>query len=186
MAGALTKDEAARAAEVRTASHGSRNVAGRSRNAASAWIGQRDRRRSSRKAPARLRGLEAVLARRERKSAARASLKAASSFRRRRGRPWGPSLVGSAQRQVTPSQGRVGLAVVGAGCEKCVVCRKGRSSRARGLPRRKALTSLAMPWISDDIEDWEELFEEERQAIRALLADLGLDCPDDEDDDYYE
>ncbi len=43
-----------------------------------------------------------------------------------------------------------------------------------------------MPWISDDIEDWEELFEEERQAIRALLADLGLDCPDDEDDDYYE
>ncbi len=43
-----------------------------------------------------------------------------------------------------------------------------------------------MPWISDDIEDWDDLSEEERSAIRALLEGLGVECPDEEDDDYYE
>ena len=42
-----------------------------------------------------------------------------------------------------------------------------------------------MPWISDDIEDWDELTEEEQSAIRALLEGLGVECTD-EDDDYYE
>ncbi len=65
-------------------------------------------------------------------------------------------------------------------------CAEGTKFPRQGLTEAEGSASLAMPWISDDIEDWEELFEEERQAIRALLADLGLDCPDDEDDDYYE
>jgi hypothetical protein len=43
-----------------------------------------------------------------------------------------------------------------------------------------------MPWISDDIEDWDELSEEERSAIRTLLEELGVECPNEEDDDYYE
>lgn len=43
-----------------------------------------------------------------------------------------------------------------------------------------------MPWISDDIEEWEELSEGEQSAVRALLEELGLECSDEEDDDYYE
>lgn len=42
-----------------------------------------------------------------------------------------------------------------------------------------------MPWISDDIIEWDELPEAEQADLRALLEDLGLECPD-EDDDYYE
>lgn len=42
-----------------------------------------------------------------------------------------------------------------------------------------------MPWISEELEEWEELSDEDREAIRALLEDLGVDLPD-EDDDYYE
>ncbi len=43
-----------------------------------------------------------------------------------------------------------------------------------------------MPWISEELEEWEELSDEDREAIRALLEDLGVDLPDDDDDDYYE
>lgn len=44
-----------------------------------------------------------------------------------------------------------------------------------------------MPWLSDDIPDWEELSDEEREAIRAAVRDAGMSFPDEEEgDDYYE
>ena len=44
-----------------------------------------------------------------------------------------------------------------------------------------------MPWLSDDIPDWDELTDEERDAYRAMLRDLGLAPSDEQDDDgYYE
>ena len=39
-----------------------------------------------------------------------------------------------------------------------------------------------VPWISDELEGWEDLSEEEQERVRALL---GEELPDD-DDDYYE
>ena len=60
---------------------------------------------------------------------------------------------------------------------------------ARGSPRRLYpwdRRATAVPCISDDIEEWAELSEEEQSAIRALLEELGAECPDGEDDDYYE
>lgn len=42
-----------------------------------------------------------------------------------------------------------------------------------------------MPWISEDLEEWEELSEEERARLLAMLRELGVELPDD-DDDYYE
>ena len=46
-----------------------------------------------------------------------------------------------------------------------------------------------MPWLSDEIPDWDELPEEEREAYRAALKDLGMTFPEDNDpdeDDYCE
>ena len=46
-----------------------------------------------------------------------------------------------------------------------------------------------MPWLSDETLDWDELAEEEREAYRAALRDLGMAFPDDDDleeDDYCE
>lgn len=43
-----------------------------------------------------------------------------------------------------------------------------------------------MPWLDEELERWEELSEEERQRVRELLGDLGIELPDDEDPDYFE
>jgi hypothetical protein len=45
-----------------------------------------------------------------------------------------------------------------------------------------------MPWLSDEIPDWEELTEEERDVLREMVRALGMEmpgCPD-VDDDYFE
>ena len=43
-----------------------------------------------------------------------------------------------------------------------------------------------MPWISDELEDWDELSDEEQERVRALLRDLGEVFDEEDDDDYYE
>lgn len=48
-----------------------------------------------------------------------------------------------------------------------------------------------MPWLSEEIPDWDELPEEEREAYRAALRDLGMAFPEDDqadpdEDDYCE
>jgi hypothetical protein len=43
-----------------------------------------------------------------------------------------------------------------------------------------------MPWMSDEVVGWEEMSEEERDAFRAAIRDLGMSFPDEDDDDYYE
>jgi hypothetical protein len=46
-----------------------------------------------------------------------------------------------------------------------------------------------MPWLSDEILNWDELTEEEREAYRAALKDLGMSFPDEdepEQSDYCE
>lgn len=62
----------------------------------------------------------------------------------------------------------------------------GREARPGDLCGGTATPRSRMPWISDDIEDWDELSEEEQSAIRTLLEELGVECPDEEDEDYYE
>lgn len=44
-----------------------------------------------------------------------------------------------------------------------------------------------MPWLSDEIPDWDELSEEEREGYRAVPRDLGMEFPGDDEpdeDDY--
>jgi hypothetical protein len=43
-----------------------------------------------------------------------------------------------------------------------------------------------VPWIDDEIEDWEELDDDERDRLRRLLEDLGLRLCDPDDDAYFE
>jgi hypothetical protein len=46
-----------------------------------------------------------------------------------------------------------------------------------------------MPWLSDEIPDWDELTEEEREAYRTALRELGMEFPNEDDladDDYCE
>jgi hypothetical protein len=46
-----------------------------------------------------------------------------------------------------------------------------------------------MPWLSEEIPDWDELTEEEREEYRAVLRDLGMTFAEDDDlaeDDYCE
>lgn len=45
-----------------------------------------------------------------------------------------------------------------------------------------------MPWLSDDIPNWEELSDEEQEAFRAAVRDLGMSFPaeQDESDGYCE
>lgn len=46
-----------------------------------------------------------------------------------------------------------------------------------------------MPWLTDEIPDWHELTDEEREAYRAVLRDLGMSFQvkvDPEEDDYCE
>lgn len=43
-----------------------------------------------------------------------------------------------------------------------------------------------MPWLDEEVCDWDHLSEEDRHWIRELLRDLGLELPDDEDPDYFE
>jgi len=40
-----------------------------------------------------------------------------------------------------------------------------------------------VPWLDEEIEDWEELSEEERARLREVLRELGcaLDAPGDPD-----
>lgn len=42
-----------------------------------------------------------------------------------------------------------------------------------------------MPWLSEEIPGWEEMTEEEREALRACLEDLGLVFPGEEGGDDY-
>jgi ribonucleotide reductase beta subunit family protein with ferritin-like domain len=43
-----------------------------------------------------------------------------------------------------------------------------------------------MPWLSEEIPDWEELSEEERDVYRQVIRDIGMSFPDEEEADYYE
>lgn len=45
-----------------------------------------------------------------------------------------------------------------------------------------------MPWLSEEIPGWEELTDDEREALRAVARDHGMhvDDNDDDDDGYYE
>lgn len=44
-----------------------------------------------------------------------------------------------------------------------------------------------MPWLEEDVPEWEDLTEEEREKLRSALEDIGLvtDC-EEREDDYYE
>ncbi|GAC1436482.1 MAG: hypothetical protein NVSMB51_07940 [Solirubrobacteraceae bacterium] len=44
-----------------------------------------------------------------------------------------------------------------------------------------------MPWLSDEIPDWEALSEEERNAFREIVRELGMEFPSEpEENDPYE
>jgi hypothetical protein len=43
-----------------------------------------------------------------------------------------------------------------------------------------------MPWLDDEIPDWDDLEEEDKEALREIVRELGMEFPDDEDDGYYE
>jgi hypothetical protein len=43
-----------------------------------------------------------------------------------------------------------------------------------------------MPWLSDDVPDWDELTDDERDAYRVMLRELGLEPASEDDDGYYE
>lgn len=44
-----------------------------------------------------------------------------------------------------------------------------------------------MPLLSEEVPEWEELTDEEREAYRQAALELGMDFPtDSDDDDYYE
>jgi hypothetical protein len=42
-----------------------------------------------------------------------------------------------------------------------------------------------MPWLSEEVSDWEEMNDEEREALRACLRDLGMVFPLEEDGEDY-
>jgi len=42
-----------------------------------------------------------------------------------------------------------------------------------------------VPWLSEEIPEWEEMDDEEREELRACLRDLGLVFPVEEDADGY-
>jgi hypothetical protein len=43
-----------------------------------------------------------------------------------------------------------------------------------------------MPWLSEEFPDWDELSDEEQEALRDVVRALGMEFPDAEDGDYYE
>jgi hypothetical protein len=43
-----------------------------------------------------------------------------------------------------------------------------------------------LPWLRDEIRNWDELDDEDRERFREVVRDLGMIMPDDEDDDYFE
>jgi hypothetical protein len=62
-------------------------------------------------------------------------------------------------------------------------------ARPRGANSTACTLYEYVPWLSEEIPEWNELNEEEREAYRAALEDLGMwfpDDDDDEDDDYCE
>jgi predicted Fe-S protein YdhL (DUF1289 family) len=42
-----------------------------------------------------------------------------------------------------------------------------------------------MPWLSEEIPEWEEMTDEDRDALRNCLRDLGMVFPIEEDGDDY-
>ena len=43
-----------------------------------------------------------------------------------------------------------------------------------------------MPYLSEEIPDWDALTEEEKEQFRQVVQDLGMTLPGDGDDDYFE
>jgi hypothetical protein len=43
-----------------------------------------------------------------------------------------------------------------------------------------------MAALGDELDDWDEFDEEERERLRALLVDLGLELDSPEDPDEFE
>lgn len=43
-----------------------------------------------------------------------------------------------------------------------------------------------MAALADELEDWDDLDDEERERLRALLIDLGLNLDSPEDPDEFE
>lgn len=44
-----------------------------------------------------------------------------------------------------------------------------------------------MPWLSDEIPEWEEMTEEEREALRDVVRSLGMEFAlEGVEDDYCE
>ena len=43
-----------------------------------------------------------------------------------------------------------------------------------------------MPWLSEDVPGWDEMTEDERDAFRRAVEDLGMTIDEDDEDGYYE
>jgi hypothetical protein len=43
-----------------------------------------------------------------------------------------------------------------------------------------------LPWLSEEIPNWDDLSDDERESLREAVRALGLEFPDPNDDDYYE
>jgi hypothetical protein len=45
-----------------------------------------------------------------------------------------------------------------------------------------------VPWLSEELPEWGDLTDEERQAVKNALRALGLNVPGsyEEEDDYFE
>lgn len=40
-----------------------------------------------------------------------------------------------------------------------------------------------MPWLCEEVPEWGRLSDDEEEAYREVVRDLGMDFPDDEDPD---
>ncbi len=43
-----------------------------------------------------------------------------------------------------------------------------------------------MPWLEDDVPNWHELPEAEKEQSRLVLLELGMVFPEEDDSGYYE
>jgi predicted Fe-S protein YdhL (DUF1289 family) len=43
-----------------------------------------------------------------------------------------------------------------------------------------------MPWLSEEIPDWDEMSDEERAVFRRAVQNLGMEVDEEDDEGYYE
>jgi hypothetical protein len=63
--------------------------------------------------------------------------------------------------------------------------RRGRIHPGWRLEEMTSDRGGGMPWLSEEIPEWEEMTDEDRDVLRDCLRDLGMVFPIEEDGDGY-